>query len=109
MCPVKDLDFVAGVPTRLGSAVFNITPHEDDNVVAKMRAGGLVFTGKTNTPELGLPCYTESEVAPPRAPRGISRVPLVGRAVGQQQRWPRDWRRWLREVMVAARFGFRVP
>ena len=74
VCPVKDLDFVAGVPTRLGSAVFNITPHEDDNVVAKMRAGGLVFTGKTNTPELGLPCYTESEVAPPaRTPWDLSR------------------------------------
>jgi amidase len=65
VCPVKDLDFVAGIPTRLGSVVFDITPSDDDNVVSKMRAAGLVFTGKTNTPEMGLPCYTESDVAPP--------------------------------------------
>jgi amidase len=30
-----------------------------------MRAAGLVFPGITNTPEFGLPCYTENPVAPP--------------------------------------------
>ncbi|NQU38074.1 MAG: amidase [Actinobacteria bacterium] len=74
VCPVKDLDFVAGVQTRLGSAALDITPFEDDNVIAKMRAAGLVFTGKTNTPELGLPCYTEPDVAPPaRTPWDLER------------------------------------
>ncbi len=74
VCPVKDLDFVAGVRTRLGSVALDITPYEDDNVVAKMRAAGLVFTGKTNTPEMGLPCYTEPEVAAPaRTPWDLTR------------------------------------
>lgn len=74
VCPVKDLNLVEGVPTRFGSAVVEITPVEDDNVVAKMRAGGLVFTGKTNTPEMGLPCYTEPEVAAPaRTPWDLDR------------------------------------
>lgn len=60
VCPVKDLSFVAGVGTRFGSELVDITPEEDDNVVKRMRAEGLVFTGKTSTPEIGLPCYTES-------------------------------------------------
>ena len=64
VCPVKDLSIIANVPTRFGSAVADITLPEDDHVVARMRADGLVFTGKTNTPEFGLPCYTEPEVAP---------------------------------------------
>lgn len=76
VCPVKDLSFVAGIPTRQGSLALNITPFEDDNVVAKMRAAGLVFTGKTNTPELGLPCYTEPDetiAKPARTPWDLAR------------------------------------
>ena len=76
VCPVKDLNFVAGTPTRLGSAVVDITPFTDDNVVAKMRTAGLVFTGKTNTPEMGMPCYTEPDpdIAPPaRTPWDLER------------------------------------
>jgi len=72
--PVKDLHFVAGVRCTLGSRSYDLTPLGDDNVVQAMRAGGLVFTGKTNTPEFGLPCYTESEVAPPaRTPWDLTR------------------------------------
>ena len=65
-CPVKDLFFMAGANARMGSAAFDPS-YADDNVVQAMRAAGLVFTGKTNTPEFGLPCYTEPdpEVAPP--------------------------------------------
>lgn len=74
VCPVKDLSFVAGVKTSFGSDLFDITPEADDNVVTRMRAEGLVFTGKTSTPELGLPCYTESPtVAPARTPWDLSR------------------------------------
>lgn len=74
VCPVKDLNFVAGIPTRFGSYALNITPFADDNVVANLRAGGVVFTGKTNTPEMGLPCYTEPDVAPPaRTPWDLRR------------------------------------
>lgn len=67
VCPVKDLDFMVGANTRMGSVAFDLPSYEDDYVVKAMRDAGLVFTGKTNTPEFGLPCYTEPEpeVAPP--------------------------------------------
>lgn len=72
--PVKDLALMAGVRTTLGSAVYDLVPARDDNVVARMRAAGLVLSGKTNTPEFGLPCYTENAVAPPaRTPWDLSR------------------------------------
>lgn len=74
VCPVKDLVFVAGVRCRMGSAAVDLVPESDDNVVAAMRRAGLVFTGKSNTPEFGLPCYTEPDVAPPaRTPWDLSR------------------------------------
>ncbi|MBO0776669.1 MAG: amidase, partial [Actinobacteria bacterium] len=47
---------------------------EDDHVTAQLRAAGAVFTGKTATPEFGLPCYTETEIGPPaRTPWDLAR------------------------------------
>lgn len=72
--PVKDLNFQAGVRCTLGSRAYDITPFGDDNVVQRMKQGNLVMTGKTNTPEFGLPCYTENAVAPPaRTPWDLTR------------------------------------
>jgi amidase len=46
----------------------------DDAVTAKLKAAGLISLGKTNTPEFGLPCYTEPDVAPPaRTPWDLTR------------------------------------
>ena len=74
VCPVKDLDMVAGVPTTFGCGPVALTFPMDSNVVTAMREAGLVFTGKTNTPEFGLPCYTEPDVAPPaRTPWDLAR------------------------------------
>jgi amidase len=73
--PVKDLNMVAGVRLTLGSAVFtdNIAA-EDDHVTAAIRKAGAVITGKTATPEFGLPCYTETLVGPAaRTPWDLSR------------------------------------
>jgi amidase len=72
---VKDLNLTAGVPTKLGSRAFeDFVPPVDDHVVTLMRSAGLVSLGKTNTPELGAPCYTEPDVAPPaRTPWDLSR------------------------------------
>ncbi len=65
-CPVKDLTRVAGVRCTLGSTAFADTVADvDDGVVTLLRRAGTVMTGKTSTPELGLPCYTEPDVAPP--------------------------------------------
>lgn len=65
-CPIKDLDQVAGVRHTMGSAAFqdNIA-QVDDGIVDRLRAAGTLMLGKTTTPEFGLPCYTESKVAPP--------------------------------------------
>ncbi|MEZ5186569.1 MAG: amidase [Candidatus Nanopelagicales bacterium] len=61
VCPVKDLNFMVGANARMGSAALDLHSYEDDYVVQAMREAGLVFTGKTTTPEFGLPCYTEPE------------------------------------------------
>lgn len=64
--PVKDLHHVAGVRCTMGSrALVSFVPTVDDHVAAKLRAGGTIMLGKTNTPEFGLPCYTENHLAPP--------------------------------------------
>ena len=72
---IKDLNLTEGVPTRLGSRAFeDLVPPLSDHVVDKLRAAGTVSLGKTNTPELGLPCYTETDIAPPaRTPWDLSR------------------------------------
>ncbi|MFE6307423.1 amidase [Nocardiopsis sp. NPDC057823] len=64
--PIKDLDLLAGVRATYGSRVLadNTAPIDSDTV-ARLRAAGAVFPGKTNTPEFGSSCYTENDVAPP--------------------------------------------
>ncbi|KZM76327.1 amidase [Cellulosimicrobium sp. I38E] len=64
-CPIKDLTMVEGAPIRAGSAAIDPFPAPyDDGVVTLLRAAGTVMIGKTTTPELGLPCYTEPDVGP---------------------------------------------
>ena len=74
-CPVKDLTTVAGVPMRAGSAAIDpFLPPDDDGVVTLLRTAGTVMVGKTSTPELGLPCYTEPDVGPTaRTPWDLAR------------------------------------
>src|SRR5258706_10994882 len=64
--PIKDLNMVAGGRQTLGSTIFadNVAT-EDDYVVAELRKAGIGITGKTATPEFGLPGYTETKIAPP--------------------------------------------
>ena len=73
--PIKDLNMMAGVRQTLGSAAFaDNVPATDDYVTAALRAAGAVLTGKTATPEFGLPCYTETAIGPPaRTPWDLSR------------------------------------
>ncbi|MFM8894953.1 MAG: amidase [Actinomycetales bacterium] len=63
--PIKDLNLLAGVRCRFGSATTDLIAPHDDHVVTRLKQAGAVMTGKTNTPEFGLPCYTEPDVAPP--------------------------------------------
>src|SRR3569623_371708 len=63
---IKDLNLTAGTRTTLGSTLFaDFVPPVDDNVVTLLRRAGTISLGKTNTPEFGLPCYTENNIAPP--------------------------------------------
>jgi amidase len=58
---IKDLDIhVAGAAMMSGSRAYKqyITPN-DGELARRLRAAGLVFMGKTNTPEFGLTPYTE--------------------------------------------------
>ncbi|NJQ03383.1 amidase [Streptomyces zingiberis] len=78
--PVKDLDPVPGVRCTYGSAAFagHVVPERppggEPAVVTRLREAGTVLLGKTNTPEFGLPAYTESRVGPPaRSPHDPSR------------------------------------
>jgi len=73
--PIKDLTMVAGVEMNAGSAALRgFVPTADDGVVTRFREAGSVMIGKTNTPEMGLPCYTEPDIAPPaRTPWDPSR------------------------------------
>jgi len=73
--PIKDLNLVKDVPTLFGSATYEgfVSP-VDDSVVERLRAAGTIMIGKTNAPEFGLPCYTETYVAPPaRTPWDLTR------------------------------------
>ena len=73
--PIKDLNMVAGVRLTYGSAILaDNVADADDYVVEHLRAAGIVITGKTATPEFGLPCYTETRIGPPaRTPWDLSR------------------------------------
>ncbi len=74
-CPIKDLTMVAGVPISAGSAALQGTVATvDDGIVTLLRQAGTIMLGKTTTPEFGLPCYTEPDIAPPaRTPWDLSR------------------------------------
>ena len=74
-CPIKDLAMVSGVPFTAGSAALagTVAP-ADDGVVTLLRDAGTLMVGKTTTPEFGLPCYTEPDIArPARSPWDLAR------------------------------------
>ena len=62
----KDLQLRAGVPARLGSRLMrDNVPESSDLLVQALDTAGGVSLGKTNTPEFGLPSYTEPVAGPP--------------------------------------------
>jgi amidase len=59
----KDLVMTAGIRTTFGSALFrNFVPERDDLIVERLKAGGAISIGKTNTPEFGAGSQTYNEV-----------------------------------------------
>jgi amidase len=60
---IKDLEDTAGIRTTYGSAAFaDNVPAVDSLVVQRLRAGGAIVVGKTNTPEFGVGSHTFNEV-----------------------------------------------
>lgn len=60
---VKDLANAKGLETSCGSRIYAGTiATEDDLHIARIRAQGAIFIGKTNTPELGLGSQTYNDV-----------------------------------------------
>ncbi|WP_136634559.1 amidase [Pseudooceanicola onchidii] len=63
---VKDLANTMGIPSTMGSPVLkDFVPKRDDLFVARMRAAGAIFIGKTNAPEFGLGSHTVNPVYGP--------------------------------------------
>ena len=75
---VKDLEAVAGLPTRSGSVVTSEQPATaDGHIAAQLRRAGAIIVGKTNTPEFGTGSHTFNEVY------GLTRNPWdLGRSAG---------------------------
>jgi aspartyl-tRNA(Asn)/glutamyl-tRNA(Gln) amidotransferase subunit A len=74
---IKDLLHVRGMPTTFGSLVFrDFRPEVDSWSVAKLRAAGAVFPGKTNTPEFGSLATNENLLGDSaRNPWNLDRTP----------------------------------
>lgn len=75
---VKDLDGrLANAPWNGGSrALVGYVPKEDSELFARYRRLGLVFLGKTNTPELGILGVTEPELhGPTKNPWNTAHTP----------------------------------
>lgn len=73
----KDLgSWVAGVPQSNGTRILKEwAPPVDGELVRRWKAAGLIITGKTNTPELGITGYTEPVLfGPTRNPHDSSRI-----------------------------------
>ncbi|GAA4448445.1 amidase [Nibrella saemangeumensis] len=64
---LKDLEMDwEGTPMRSGSVAYrNHVSTRDSEVVKRFKAAGLVFFGKTNTPEFGLTPFTEAKLYGP--------------------------------------------
>ncbi|WP_150560164.1 amidase [Pandoraea bronchicola] len=60
---VKDLAACAGFPTRKGSPLTSTAPDTQDSIsVARIRAAGAIFIGKTNVSEFGLGSHSYNPV-----------------------------------------------
>ncbi|GAB3747322.1 amidase [Spirosoma pomorum] len=75
---LKDLEFEwSGTPMKSGSRGYqNYVSSADSEIVKRLKAAGLVFFGKTNTPEFGLTPYTEPKLyGPARNPWKLTHSP----------------------------------
>ena len=63
---IKDLVYTKGIRTTSGSIIYkDYVPTEDDVVVERLKAAGVVIIGKTNVPELGYSGASYNLIFPP--------------------------------------------
>src|ERR1700757_5242916 len=63
---IKDLVYTKGIKTTSGSIIYkDFVPAEDDVVVERLKAAGVVIIGKTNVPELGYSGASYNLIFPP--------------------------------------------
>ena len=101
--PFADKDLVArkGVRTTYGSRLLaDYEPEVSDELATVMDDAGGVSLGKTNTPEFGLPSYTENLVGNPEQVAPAAEQPLLLR---------QDCCRSLPAPMAVDRFVFPLP
>lgn len=75
---LKDLlTAYAGVPLSMGCRAYrDYVPSRDSELMKRYKAAGMLFLGKTNTPEFGLMGITEPELyGPTRNPWNLDRTP----------------------------------
>ena len=73
---IKDMNFVRGMWTRMGSAGFCILSPSDDLLTRQLRGAGFVVLGKTATSELGCTPVVETDRHPPaRNPWNVEHTP----------------------------------
>ena len=73
---VKDTIELAGFPTTYGSLAFRENRQDDAEIATRLRAGGAVILGKTNTPEFALSPRTANRLgAPATNPWDLARTP----------------------------------
>ena len=74
---VKDLTETAGLRTTFSSRAFaGYVPAADAAIVRRMKEAGFVVIGKSNTPEFGITCVTESDLnGACRNPYDLARTP----------------------------------
>lgn len=73
---IKDLSPTKGVRTTYGSRIYaDHVPDEDAPIVERLKAGGAVILGKTNTPEFGWKSPTDNPLfGPTRNPWNLERT-----------------------------------
>ena len=81
---IKDLTETAGIRTTFSSRAFaGYVPENDTATVRRMRAAGFTILGKSNTPEFGITCVTESDLER-RLPQSVGHLADPGRFVGRR-------------------------
>jgi hypothetical protein len=108
---IKDLGFFEkGEPARYGSSLFaDFVADHDSAYVRRCKEAGLVFMGRSSTPEFGLSPNTEPRLYGRAATPGASSTRLAGPRAAPRPRSSPASCRWRTPPTAAAPSAFRQP